>query len=170
MFRLFIGLIALVTSLFLGQRLLQSDNNISLSDTLPHRQQLQRAAWNSAAWLLLYLAQGEEQHAAYEKILRPLEEKTFRGIALKVFAYDEVPDSLLRKYPLMVIGKILPPALRAHLNQLPAVHFDDTDAQLAALNLDQQGDLLQLTYLPSYWQDTLPMHLIWGKEDAVIQT
>lgn len=170
MLRVLIGLIALVTSLFLGQRLLQTENSASPSGTLPHRQQLQRAAWNSGAWLIVYLAEGKEEHAAYEKILRSLEEKTFRGIALKVFAYDEVPDSLLRKYPLMVIGKILPPELRAHLNNLPAVHFDDQDAQLGALKLDQQEDLLQLTYLPSYWQDTLPMHLIWGKDDAVIQT
>lgn len=169
MFRLFIGLIALVTSLLLGQRLLQSNNNITLSDTLPHRQQLQRAAWNSGAWLIVYLAKGEEQQAAYEKILHPLEEKTFRGIALKVFAYEEVPDSLLRKYPIMLIGKELPAAINAHLNLLPAVHFKSTSAQLDTLNLDQQEDLLQLTYLPGYWQDTLPMHLIWGKEDAVIQ-
>jgi len=170
MFRLFIGLIALATSLFLGQQLLQPENSGATSGTLPHRQQLQRAAWNSGAWLIVYLAKGEEEHAAYEKILRPLEEKTFRGIALKVFAYEKVPDSLLRKYPLMLIGKKIPPELSVHLNKLPAVHFDDTEAQIGTLNLDQPKDLLQLTYLPSYWQDTLPMHLIWGREDALIQT
>lgn len=169
MFRLLIGLIALVTSLFLGQQLLHSEENTTSSDTLPHRQQLQRAAWNSGAWLIVYLANGQEEHVAYEKILRPLEEKTFRGIELKVFAYEKVPDSLLRKYPLMLIGKKLPTLLVEHLNTLPAVHFDGTYAQLGTLKLDQQKDLLQLTYLPGYWQDTLPMHLIWGKEDAVIQ-
>lgn len=170
MFRLFIGLFALITSLFLGQQFFRAEKSISTFDQFPHRQQLQRAAWNSGAWLVVYQAEGQKEHAAYEKILRPLEEKTFRGIELKVFDYEKVPDSLLRKYPLMLIGKHLPSEVSTYLNNLPAVHFEDTYAQLGALKLDQEQDLLQLTYLPSYWQDTLPMHLIWAKEDAVIQT
>ncbi len=170
MFRLLIGLIALVTSLFLGQRWLQPATSPPDSDPLPHRQQLQRAAWNSGAWLIVYLAETKEEQQTYEEILRPLDEKTFRGIELKVFAYENAPDSLLHNYPLMIIGKDLPFTLREHLNTLPALQFDSTYAQLGATKLDQQEDLLQLTYLPSYWQDTLPMHLIWAKEDTIIQT
>lgn len=170
MFRILLGLVTLLLSIFVGQYFLNEDTTgLADANQFPKRRQLQRAAWNSSTWVILYLADTPEEKENYEKILRPLDGQTYRRTNIKVFEYQQALDSMLARSPVFVIGQHLPNKLTEHLNKLPDLSFRDQQAQLGTWPLDQSQDLLQLTYLPSPYNDTLPMHLIWGQQLSSLQ-
>ncbi|PTM12525.1 MAG: hypothetical protein DA408_10115 [Bacteroidetes bacterium] len=169
--RIVLGIILLTGTLFLGSTFWTDPSAAGTSATeLPHRRDLQRAAWETDTWLIVYQSDSEAGKRSYESLLRPLANRTLRGITLQVFDLAEVPDSLLQKYPVMLIGSTLPAVVCLAAKKLPDLGLEQTQVRVGSLELNDTQDLVQLSFLPSAWNGQLPMHLIWGKDELQIQT
>ena len=167
MYRLVLLILVVMGSLFIGQGFLSSKDDTSASPSIkehpfPSRRQLQRNAWDAGGWLLLY----DGQSAALQARLAPLKEQAFRGVKVEVYPWQEVPDSLVGQYPSILIGTDLPEKVRDHLTDLPAIDWQEQHLQIGATALVDSSIVVQLSYLPGAWQDTLPMHVIWAASEA----
>ncbi len=168
MLRLILLCLVIVGTLLLGQgffspKEVASSTTIEESDLpFPSRRQLQRSAWNTGGWLLLY----EDAYPALKAIIDPITKEDFRGIKISAYSFNEVPDSLLQRYPAFVIGTQFPEQVQAKIAELPDLAWKNNALEIGQIPLDQRGDLTQLSYLPGAWQDTLPMHLIWAASEA----
>lgn len=168
MLRLILLCLVIVGTLLLGQGFFSPKDTASpaaveeATHPFPSRRQLQRAAWNSGGWLLLY----EDAYPGLKDLLAPIAEEKFRGIKFEVYSFAEAPDSLLQRYPAFVIGSDLPKAVRSQITALPDLSWSNNLLQIGDIPLAQPGDLTQLSYLPGAWQDSLPMHLIWAASEA----
>lgn len=168
MSRLILLCLVVVGTLLLGQGFFSPKQPEPISEEMksenpyPSRRQLQRSAWNSGGWLLLY----QDDYPALKEVLDPITKENFRGIKLSVHSFSEVPDSLLERYPSIVIGTAFPQRILDHTNELPDIQWETQGLQIGGIAMDQAQDLAQLSYLPGAWQDTLPMHLIWAAAEA----
>ena len=169
--RIALGIILLIGTLLLGSTFWTdpSAGAATPSADLPHRRDLQRAAWNTDTWLIVYQSDSEAGKRNYESLLRPLANRTLRGVTLRVFDFAETSDSLLQKYPVLFVGSTLPAAICLAAKKLPDLGIEQTQVRIGSLALNDTQDLIQLSFLPSAWNGQLPMHLIWGKEEQQIQ-
>ncbi|MEL6833055.1 MAG: glycosyl hydrolase [Bacteroidota bacterium] len=170
MYRLLLLILAVMGSWLVGQEVLSPKEKASTPKVtptskehpFPSRRQLQRSAWNTNGWLLLY----DGNSTALKQLLGPLQEQSFRGITLAVHPWQEVPDSIQRAYPTILIGTTIPEEVETHLAELPAIDWKEQYLQLGETALEDSTLVAQLSYLPGPWQDTLPMHLLWASSEA----
>lgn len=170
MFRLAFLILIIMATLLVGQGFLRPERPTpapSLSEDQakwPSRRQLQRAAWNTGGWLLLH-EEGKEHIAS---LLEPLKKQSFRGINIEIYSWQKVPDSLLQRYPTIIIGTQVPEVVRQKIGELPDLTWQRNDFGFGDVHLQDSSDLVQLSYLPGAWQDTLPMHLIWAASETLL--
>ena len=166
--RLIILILIIAGTLLVGQGFLRPDapasskSDTAIKSELPSRRLLQRSGWNSGGWLILY----DQRYPTLASILKPLQEQSFRGTTVFVHDLQSAPDSLLQRYPTLIISNELSPAIRQQLEQLPALSLAAASFTVDQTTLSDSLDLAQFSYLPGAWQDTLPMHLIWGGSET----
>lgn len=164
---LIILLVAISAALFFFGGSPPVEVQVTRSD-FPPRQQLREAAWQQDQWLFVYAAKDPAQLERYQRILAEFEKNPPRRRTFEVRSLTDTPDSLLGKYPTLLVGTGWPAHWLEQLSGLPGIDLQPNMFSLGKESFGAPSDLLKTMFLPNPWQPDLPLHLITGNSDEAL--